>query len=65
MANFFLGNISSSANFFDDFCLQKMLHYLENSKRLKGKVKKEEEPDWGVIKGPKNALFVFSPLSFC
>lgn len=59
MENFFVGNISSSFNFFGEFCLQKMLHYLENFKRLKGKVKKEEEPDWGVTKGPRSARCIF------
>jgi hypothetical protein len=42
-----------------------MPHYLENLRKLKGKVKKEEEPDGIVTRGPGivwSVFLVISPL---
>ena len=42
------------------FCLQKVLHQLENSKKWKEKVKKEEERDWNDSEGPRSVQYVLS-----
>lgn len=43
-----------------NFCLQKLPHYLGNFRKLKEKVKKDEEPDSAVIVGLKIARCVFT-----
>lgn len=50
--------MSSKASFFNDISLQKLLHYLGNFRKLKGKVKKDEEPDWDVNKGLRSVRCV-------
>lgn len=55
--------MSSKASFFNDISLQKLLHYLENFRKLKGKVKKDEEPDWDVNKGLRSVRCVFFTLT--
>ncbi|KAG7032820.1 Auxilin-related protein 1 [Cucurbita argyrosperma subsp. argyrosperma] len=55
---------SSALNLVDD--LTSMLLYLDILMKLRERVKKEEEPDWVVYKGPKSVqlVFLFSSSSF-
>lgn len=47
-------------------CLLKLLHlHLENSKRLKGKLKKGEEPGWNATKELRSVRYVFCVAWFC
>lgn len=37
----------------------KLLHQLEDFRKLKGKVKKDEKPGWNAFKGLRSARYAF------